>query len=230
MEIHPGIFLQAQLSQTFQNTLSPQHRLQHLHLHQLKAQVNLVLILIFELGVDFGMKQKRGSWVDTKLQSVRSYKLRIFLSRNWIHDCRTFSGGWPWLAALGYRDSKSGKINFLCGGALISKSHVSKNCADLLNLFQTQTFSLIEAHGPGYFCRSSQLPTASTIEMTLWRSDWATMISFPIQTELCPWTLKWRPSHSIPNTTQRLSKMILQSSSSGSQWLNLQVWIECNML
>eukprot|EP00095_Tigriopus_kingsejongensis_P005333 maker-scaffold779_size98098-snap-gene-0.20 protein:Tk05333 transcript:maker-scaffold779_size98098-snap-gene-0.20-mRNA-1 annotation:"proclotting enzyme" len=31
---------------------------------------------------------------------------------------------WPWLAALGYEDSKSNETNFLCGGSLITKRHI----------------------------------------------------------------------------------------------------------
>ena len=33
-------------------------------------------------------------------------------------------GSWPWIAALGYRDANTGKVNYLCGGALLTKSHV----------------------------------------------------------------------------------------------------------
>lgn len=34
------------------------------------------------------------------------------------------SGAWPWIALLGYRDATTGKIDYLCGGALVSHTHV----------------------------------------------------------------------------------------------------------
>ena len=33
-------------------------------------------------------------------------------------------GAWPWIALLGYREPKSGRIEFLCGGTLITDQHV----------------------------------------------------------------------------------------------------------
>lgn len=34
------------------------------------------------------------------------------------------SGAWPWIAALGYRNTKATEPKWLCGGSLISRRHI----------------------------------------------------------------------------------------------------------
>ena len=34
------------------------------------------------------------------------------------------AGAWPWIALIGYKDEVTNKIDYLCGGALISHRHV----------------------------------------------------------------------------------------------------------
>ena len=41
-----------------------------------------------------------------------------------VNGRHTETNAWPWIAALGYREAKSGKIFYLCGASLITSKHL----------------------------------------------------------------------------------------------------------
>lgn len=41
-----------------------------------------------------------------------------------VNKKKSSTGAWPWIALLGYKDEVTNKIDYLCGGALISHRHV----------------------------------------------------------------------------------------------------------
>ena len=66
------------------------------------------------------------------------------------------SGAWPWIALIGYKDEVTNKIDYLCGGALISHRHVitAAHCVhnknDLLVIFLSY-FEFIDIRVNCYF-------------------------------------------------------------------------------
>jgi len=46
------------------------------------------------------------------------------ISTRIVNGQHTETNAWPWIAALGYREAKSGKIFYLCGASLITSKHL----------------------------------------------------------------------------------------------------------